>query len=102
MLCNPPEASRFERAQRTNIRRVQTMKERMKGFKVKEWLLVMGLLLLLGTTSVGYVEAVDLTAQEKYWLTYMREEEKVARDVYLFLYEKWGLRIFENISGSEQ
>jgi hypothetical protein len=35
-------------------------------------------------------------------LLYMREEEKLARDVYLTLYDKWGLRIFQNISGSEQ
>jgi hypothetical protein len=32
----------------------------------------------------------------------MREEEKLARDVYLALYEKWGLQIFKNISNSEQ
>jgi hypothetical protein len=32
----------------------------------------------------------------------MREEEKMARDVYLFLYDKWGARIFDNISASEQ
>jgi len=32
----------------------------------------------------------------------MREEEKLARDVYLFLYDKWHSRIFKNISVSEQ
>jgi hypothetical protein len=31
----------------------------------------------------------------------MREEEKLARDVYLHLYETWGIRIFLNISNSE-
>lgn len=35
-------------------------------------------------------------------LTYMREEEKLARDVYVALYEKWGLTPFANISASEQ
>ncbi len=35
-------------------------------------------------------------------LEYMREEEKLARDVYIFLYEMYGLRIFDNISSSEQ
>jgi hypothetical protein len=35
-------------------------------------------------------------------LTFMREEEKVARDVYLILYEQWGLTPFSNISSSEQ
>jgi hypothetical protein len=32
----------------------------------------------------------------------MREEEKLARDVYLKLYEKWQLPVFQNIAGSEQ
>ncbi len=35
-------------------------------------------------------------------LVFMREEEKLARDVYLTLYENWGKRVFINISGSEQ
>lgn len=32
----------------------------------------------------------------------MREEEKLARDVYLFLFDKWQLNIFNNIASSEQ
>jgi hypothetical protein len=32
----------------------------------------------------------------------MREEEKLARDVYLALYDQWGLPVFQNIAGSEQ
>ena len=43
-----------------------------------------------------------LTTQEIYWLTYMREEEKLARDVYTKLFELYGLRVFENIMASEQ
>jgi hypothetical protein len=35
-------------------------------------------------------------------LTFMREEEKLARDVYLALFDEWGLPIFENIAASEQ
>lgn len=35
-------------------------------------------------------------------LLYMREEEKLARDVYLFLAEKWSLPAFANIAKSEQ
>ena len=35
-------------------------------------------------------------------LAYMREEEKLARDVYLALYEKWQIRTFLNIARSEQ
>lgn len=43
-----------------------------------------------------------LTVEEKYWLTYMREEEKLARDTYLVMYARWGAAIFQNISSSEQ
>jgi len=35
-------------------------------------------------------------------LQFMREEEKLARDVYITLYEEWGTPIFNNISASEQ
>lgn len=35
-------------------------------------------------------------------LVYMREEEKLAKDVYRYLYDVWGQRIFENIAASEQ
>lgn len=43
-----------------------------------------------------------LTAEERRDLLLMREEEKIARDVYLRLYEQWGIRPFDNISGAEQ
>ena len=35
-------------------------------------------------------------------LLYLREEEKLARDVYMFLYDKWGTKVFNNIMQSEQ
>lgn len=44
--------------------------------------------------QVSLIEADDLV--------YMREEEKLARDSYQVLGEKWGLAIFSNISKSEQ
>ncbi len=45
----------------------------------------------------------SLTDQEIDSLKYMREEEKLARDVYLTLYEKWNnINIFYNIGQSEQ
>ena len=42
-----------------------------------------------------------LSAAEREGLLYMREEEKLAHDVYQALYEKWGLPSFQNITGSE-
>lgn len=44
----------------------------------------------------------ELTEAEVNGLLFMREEEKLAHDVYLTLYEAWGLPLFQNIAGSEQ
>src|SRR5512139_1141758 len=44
----------------------------------------------------------DLTAAESAGLLYMREEEKLARDVYNQMYTLWGLPVFQNIASSEQ
>ena len=43
----------------------------------------------------------DLSDAEKQAIQILREEEKLAHDVYSFLYEKWELPIFQNISNSE-
>ena len=45
---------------------------------------------------------VPLNDQEKSDLIYLREEEKLARDVYIFSYNQYGQSIFNNISSSEQ
>lgn len=44
----------------------------------------------------------NLTDDEIAGLIFMREEEKLAKDVYLGLYDLWGLNIFQNIASSEQ
>ncbi|MCA9381414.1 DUF2202 domain-containing protein [Candidatus Dojkabacteria bacterium] len=44
----------------------------------------------------------DLSQDEINGLLQMREEEKLAHDVYTKLYEMWGQKIFSNISDSEQ
>ena len=46
--------------------------------------------------------ATSLSATEKESLLYMREEEKLARDVYNAFYDRYGLRVFSNIAASEQ
>jgi hypothetical protein len=45
---------------------------------------------------------IVISANDQQALIYMREEEKLARDVYIVLGDKWGLRIFQNIAKSEQ
>jgi hypothetical protein len=47
-------------------------------------------------------QSPELTDIEEAALLYMREEEKLARDTYLAMYEIWGLPIFQNIADSEQ
>ena len=42
-----------------------------------------------------------LTENERNDLLYLREEEKLARDVYLNSFNKYGLKIFSNIASSE-
>lgn len=44
---------------------------------------------------------ISLTANELKDLLFLREEEKLARDVYLFSFEKYNMQIFKNISNSE-
>jgi hypothetical protein len=46
--------------------------------------------------------AEALTAQEETDILFMREEEKLARDVYRFLYDLWSHPVFNNIAESEQ
>lgn len=46
--------------------------------------------------------AGELNADESAALAYMREEEKLAHDVYATLYTQWGLLVFQNIAASEQ
>lgn len=65
---------------------------------------------LLGATILGTQPAKasvsnlsePVTDAEIEHLTYMREEEKLARDVYLTLYDTWGLQVFATIAESEQ
>jgi hypothetical protein len=47
-------------------------------------------------------QAATLTATMKTQLTYLVEEEKLARDVYVTLYSKTGVRQFNNINRAEQ
>ena len=50
----------------------------------------------------GGLAVYDLSEEEEAGLLFMREEEKLARDVYTKFYEQYGLRVFGNIKKSEQ
>ncbi|HNO32390.1 MAG TPA: DUF2202 domain-containing protein, partial [Anaerolineales bacterium] len=53
-------------------------------------------------TQLTAIPASDLSAEEAAALLYMREEEKLARDVYNQMYVLWGQPTFQNIAASEQ
>lgn len=53
----------------------------------------------------AYIDSLPLQAidaGEAQDLVYMRQEEKLARDVYRVLHARWGLQTFANIAQSEQ
>ncbi len=53
-------------------------------------------------SSALSLPASDLSDEEAQGLLYMREEEKLAHDVYITLYNQWHSQVFSNISRSEQ
>ncbi len=53
-------------------------------------------------TAIAAPATATLSAEEASDLQFMREEEKLARDVYLTLNETWNLQVFANISQAEQ
>jgi len=57
---------------------------------------------LSGDELIKDIPESQLSESEMQGLILMREEEKLARDVYTTLGEKWDLNIFINIAGSEQ
>jgi len=60
-------------------------------------------ILLSNSSYVSYDKDLDpLSQAEINDLKFLREEEKLARDVYLYSYDKYQLKIFDNISQSEQ
>lgn len=53
-------------------------------------------------STLATLPAGALSADETAGLLLMREEEKLAHDVYVALYSLWGASIFDNISTAEQ
>jgi len=81
----------------------------MKDLNVKLGSLMLGLSVITTSliagqsatsTSVSSTKSVDEVETQD--LLFMREEEKLARDVYIFAYSQWGNTVFDNISESEQ
>ncbi len=55
----------------------------------------------VGKTGNQIQTSAPLSTQDQQSLLYMIEEEKLAHDLYIAFYVKWGLSVFKNISTSE-
>jgi hypothetical protein len=76
-----------------------------KNLAQKIAVLVLALAFIIPALSVTQARSYNLTplsTEEMASLNLMREEEKLARDVYTFLYETYRTRIFSNIAAAEQ
>ena len=80
------------------------MMKRMISDQVRKWLSMASVAMAVCLASSGWAKTAvtPLTEDEQTWLTFMREEEKVARDAYLTFNELWDFRSFLNIAKSEQ
>jgi hypothetical protein len=54
-----------------------------------------------GATLATALTAEDLSVEEIAGLLFMREEEKLAHDVYVALFDRWGAAVFSQIALSE-
>ncbi len=73
---------------------------------------ILTILLLIAVAGAAFTAVIPVSAQamnasdtlsasEEADLIFMREEEKLAHDVYVTLYAQWGLPLFQNIANSE-
>lgn len=69
---------------------------------ILKYFFALGLFTLVLLVSAAPVVAASLTPLEEEHLIFIREEEKLARDFYVEMYEKWGSLVFNNIKASEQ
>jgi hypothetical protein len=70
----------------------------MKMYKT----IILSFFLLAGTATNIFAQTIAQTTAEIDGIMLMREEEKLARDVYLTLYDVWNQPIFKNIAKAEQ
>jgi hypothetical protein len=86
----------------------------MKKGMIKNWMYITAVLFGLGLSScdkavdnvndvadITTIKNNEATESDLDGLLYMREEEKMARDVYINLYELYNIPVFDNISNSE-
>jgi hypothetical protein len=91
----------MEKAHHINFKTIE-----ITVMKTLKYLIPLMLLGVFTLTSCSKTETTTpqngLSELEKTNLRLMREEEKLARDVYLYAHDLYGTQIFSNISNSEQ
>src|SRR5512143_2239794 len=75
---------------------------KMNRCKVSVLMMVVLSAVALPSYAAPLAATEPLSSQEQADLLYMREEEKLARDTYLTLYDLWASTVFSNIASSEQ
>lgn len=60
------------------------------------------LAVVAGFSGVSSAQTTEITPQEAESISYMRQEERLARDVYVRLGERWGGQPFSNITRAEE
>ncbi len=74
-----------------------------KYYVMKKLVLMLALTVsLFSCKTQNETTELSLTQEEENDLLFLREEEKLARDVYLYAYDKYNFQVFANIAGSEQ
>ena len=70
--------------------------------KLSFYPIVLSLLIICFSTNIVLARVASISPRIKKELTILREEEKLARDVYLYAYGKYHLSVFQRIAQSEQ
>ncbi|HKM07282.1 MAG TPA: DUF2202 domain-containing protein, partial [Sphaerochaeta sp.] len=83
------------------------------NFKHKHFYKAVAIAALMGIVATAFLSAQPINEEQSLptavaigeeapsqaeGILYMREEEKLARDVYLAMYDAWGIRAFANIA----
>ena len=87
------------------------------NFKNKHFYKALSIAAVMGIVAITFLSAQPINEEQNLpiavapaeeapsqaeGIIYMREEEKLARDVYLAMYDAWGIRTFANIARAEQ
>lgn len=91
-----------ETAQFSSFKELKMFKQSVSALTLALAVAISAPVYAASSSSTASTSLSSLSQVEKTDLLFMREEEKLARDIYLTLYEAWELAVFSNIASSEQ